>query len=169
MLRRLRETAPGLLVPLAWTFVAAAHVGLVAERTLTIAHVVMSALLFSFAVLSWSEMREGILLAWRRVIAVGFVPTVGGTVGLAYGVAPAVTLPAAVYAWMLLPAAALAYTGREADRAPAPYTIGGLLSATGAVVYTLGSPAEPGTGALVGLALVGIGQTAGILNAVYQY
>ena len=50
MFRRSRELGPALLVPLAWTFVIAAHLGVVIPRTLFIAHVVMTVLLAGFAV-----------------------------------------------------------------------------------------------------------------------
>jgi len=54
VLRSVRETAPALMVPAAWTVVALAHVGTVSEETLLVAHLVMDVLLVAFAALSWS-------------------------------------------------------------------------------------------------------------------
>jgi hypothetical protein len=160
MLRRLRETGPVVLVPLAWTFVTAAHLTLVARRTVLAAHVVMAALLLAFAALSWADMRSGALLVWWRIIAVGFALTVAGAAGLVRS--DARLLRVAVVGWMLLPAAGLVETGRRGAHPVRVYYAGGALSALGAAGYVLvGSPAT-----LVGLVLVGVGQTAGIVAAV---
>jgi hypothetical protein len=162
MLRRLRENGPVVLVPLAWTFVTVAHLGAVARRTILIAHLVMATLLLAFAALSWVDMRDGALLVWRRVIVVGFVLTVAGAVGL---VLPDPRLLwVAVVGWMLLPAAGLWDTGRRGARPARAYYVGGACSALGAVVYVVGPNGSAAT--LAGLALVGIGQTAGIVAAV---
>jgi hypothetical protein len=180
MLRRLRENGPGLLVPLAWTFVTAAHLDLVATRTLLIAHVVMDVLLLAFAVLSYDDMREGVLRVWLAVIVVGLVITVAGTASFFFTEPLSVTQPAmrstlqtlAVAGWMFVPAVALVYTGLEtpAGEAGWVYTAGGGLSLLGLLVY-LGSLTTTGstTVLIAGLTLVNVGQTAGILNAVYQY
>jgi hypothetical protein len=161
MLRRLRETGPAVLVPLAWTFVTAAHLGFVARRTLLVAHAVMATLLLAFAVLSWPDMRAGALLAWRRVVVVGTGLTVAGAVGLVRS--DPRLLWVAVVGWMLLPAAGLIDTARRGAR-PAPvYYAGGASAALGAAVY-VGAPGPTTT--LAGLALVGVGQTAGIVAAV---
>ncbi|MFB6173242.1 MAG: hypothetical protein ABEI39_01225 [Halobacteriales archaeon] len=164
MLRRLRETAPAALVPLAWTVVAAAHGGLLDRRPLLIAHLVMVALLVAFVVLSWSDMRSGVLLAWRRVILAGIPVTAAGAAGLAATPPITALLWVAVVGWMVLPAAGLLHTGRRADTLPGAYLGGGLLSALGALVYVL-APVAGGTAALAGLAFVGAGQTIGILAA----
>ncbi len=122
----------------------AAHVELVTTRTLLVAHVVMAALLLAFAALSWSEMTDGALLAWRRVIAAGFLVTLAGTVGLATS-APAVPLLwVAVVRWMVLPAAGLLYTGRLVTTFARAYLVGGACSALGAVAYLL-APLVVGT------------------------
>lgn len=166
MFRTLRANGPALLVPLAWAFVTAAHVELVTTRTLLVAHVVMAVLLLAFAALSWSEMTDGALLAWRRVIVVGFLVTLAGTVGLATSTPVVPLLWVAVVGWMVLPAAGLLYTGRLVTTFPRVYLVGGACSALGAVAYLL-APVVVGIPlTLAGLALVGVGQTAGILAAV---
>jgi hypothetical protein len=165
MLRRLRERGPVVLVPLAWTFVAAAHLDVVSSRTLLIAHLVMTALLVAFAALSWHEMRSGVLLAWRRIVTVGVVPAAAGAAGLAATPPVRPLLWVAVVGWMLLPAAGLWYTGGRAVRFPGVYRAGGALSALGAVVYVLGGALGP-VATVGGLVVVGVGQTAGIVAAV---
>lgn len=168
VLRRVRETAPVGLVPAAWTVVTLAHLGTVTEETLLIAHVVMDVLLAAFAALSWSDMTDGALRAWRTVLVGGLVFTLAGTYGLATGGNPAV-LGLTVYAWMLLPAGALAYTGQlvPPEDGPRIYTTGAVLSGVGAVVY-LGTYVGAEIATVGGLALVGVGQTAGIVNAAVQ-
>lgn len=166
MLRRLRETGPVLLVPLAWAFVAAAHRGVVRRRTLLIGHLVMAAILLAFAALSWAEMRSGALLAWRRILVVGTGLTVAGAVGLAVSPPLAPFLGLAAVGWMLLPAVGLWDTGRRAVAFPRVYRAGGALSAFGAVVYVVALLGGPGVTTVAGLLLVGAGQTAGIVVAV---
>lgn len=171
MLRRIRENGPVLLVPLAWTFATAAHLGLLTTRPALVGHLVMDAVLVAFAALSWADMREGVLLAWKVVLLVGLGFTLLGTVTLLLAPDATVLLRATVLGWMLVPAAGLAYTGRHvaADRAPWVYTAGAGVSVVGAVAYAL-APVLPASDlAVAGLALVGAGQTAGIVNAVYQY
>ncbi|AZH24546.1 hypothetical protein [Haloplanus aerogenes] len=163
MLRRLRENGPAVLVPLAWTFVTAAHLDFVAQRTLLIAHVVMATLLLAFAALSWTDMRSGALLVWRRVIVLGFFLTVAGAFGLVLS-SPSL-LGLAVVGWMVLPAAGLWDTGRRGARPARAYRAGGALSGLGAVAYVL-APVVGSAATLVGLLLVGVGQTAGIVAAV---
>jgi hypothetical protein len=171
MLRRLRENGPVLLVPLAWTFATAAHLGAVSPRTALVAHVVMDVLLAAFAVLSWRDMRTGVLRIWRLVIVVGLGVTLVGTVAIAQSLSPAL-LAGTVTAWMLVPAAALWATGRRVDQTAAPrvYTAGAALSALGAAGYVWWFLTGASTTTLlVAFALVNVGQTAGIVNAVYQY
>ncbi|PSQ05394.1 hypothetical protein BRC97_09150 [Halobacteriales archaeon QS_6_71_20] len=92
MFRRVRETAPAGLVPAAWAFAIAGHLGLVGERPVLIAHVVMVVLLVAFVVLSWGDMRRGVLRAWRLVILAGIPVTLAGVgaylAALAVGTAP---------------------------------------------------------------------------------
>jgi hypothetical protein len=164
MLRRLRETGPVLLVPLAWTFATAAHLELLATYPVLVGHVVMDVLLFGFAALSWRDMQaHPVLRAWLAVIVVGFGITLVGTYALATGGDPTLT-GFTVLGWMVVPALALLYTGRvlPADERAWAYTVGGALSGVGAVVFLAGVP-------LAALALVGVGQTLGILVAVLEY
>ena len=165
----MREDGPVVLVPLAWTFATVAHLDWLTLRTVLIAHLVMATIIAVFTGLSWREMTDGVLLAWRRVLVVGFVVTFAGTVGLLAGPPIEPLLTGTVVGWMLVPAGGLAYTGRHVAEAPLVYTAGAVLSVLGAVVYVAGVFAA-GTGAIVaGLTLTNVGQTAGIVNAVYQY
>jgi len=169
MLRRLRENGPVVLVPLAWTFATAAHLDLLALRTVLIAHLVMDAIIATFTVLSWREMTDGILLVWRRVLVVGLGVTLVGTVALLAEPPVDPLLSATVVGWMLVPAAGLVATGRRIDRRPRAYSLGGALSAVGAVVY-LGGILGPATALVLGgLTMANVGQTAGIAAAVYDY
>jgi len=171
MLRRLRENGPVVLVPLAWTFATAAHLDLLAVRTVLIGHLVMDLVLVAFAALSWTEMREGVLLAWKVVLLIGLGFTLLGTVALYASPGNLALLGLVILGWMLVPAAGLAYTGRHVADGTAPwvYTAGAGLSVLGAAAYLAGPVLGPDALAVAGLALVGIGQTAGIANAVYQY
>jgi len=177
VLYRLRADAPAGLVPLAWAFVTAAHLGIVADRTLFVAHLVMDGLLVAFVALSWSDMTRGVLLAWRRVILAGIPVTLAGTAGLALPLSTAF-LWVAVVGWMLLPAAGLVYTGLAVDGGAAvTVNLGGAaLSLLGAVAYALGglwgsAPFLAGVvhPAVPGLVLAGVGQTVGIVDAVFRY
>jgi hypothetical protein len=171
MLRRLRENGPVVLVPLAWTFATAAHLGLLAVRTVLIGHVVMAVVLVAFAALSWTDMRRGVLLAWKVVLLVGLGVTLLGTGALAFSPGATVLLRLTVLGWMVVPAVGLAYTGLHvaANAAPRVYLAGGGLSLLGAAVYLLAPTLGSGSPATLGLVLVNVGQTAGIVNAVYQY
>ena len=170
MLRRLRETGPVVLVPAIWTVVVGAHLGAVPGRTLLAAHVVMSTLLVAFVALSWGDMQEGVLDAWRLTILGGTAPALAGTVGLAADPDVDVLLWVAAVGWLLVPAPALWYTGRRVRRHPQVYLAGGAGCVLGALVYVAAAFASAGTGALVaGLALAGAGQTAGIVAAVVDY
>ncbi len=169
MLRAARETGPALLVPAAWAVVAAAHVDLVADRTLLVAHVVMTVLLVVFAVTGRADMREGTLRVWWLVIAAGILPAAAGTAGLA--VENAALRAVALYGWMLLPAVGLVDTGRRVPRASVRYLGGAALCVVGAAVHAAAGvlPAATSTAAVAGVAAVGVGQSAGILDAVVRY
>jgi hypothetical protein len=171
MLRRLRENGPVVLVPLAWTFATAAHLELLATRAVLIGHLVMDVVLVAFAALSWAEMRRGVLLAWKVVLLVGLGFTLLGTATLYASPGTTALLRVVVLGWMVVPAAGLVYTGRHVapDAGPLVYTAGAGLSAAGAVAYLAAPVVAAGSLAPAGLALVGVGQTAGIANAVYQY
>lgn len=170
MLRPLRENGPVVLVPLAWTFAITAHLDLLALRTVLIAHVVMDTVLVAFTVLSWSEMRSGVLRAWKLVLLAGLALTLAGTAGLLVRPPALSVLWLTVVGWLLVPAAGLAYTGRRVDRSPRAYTAGAALSVLGAVVYAA-SPVLTGDALslVAGLAIAGVGQTAGIVVAVRDY
>lgn len=169
MLRRLRENGPVVLVPLAWSFATAAHLELLATRTVLIAHLVMDAIIAAFTVLSWREMSDGVLLVWRRVLVVGFALTLVGTAGLLADPPQIGLLSTALVGWMLVPAAGLAYTGRHVERHPRVYTAGAALSGLGIPIYVLGLGMAVTTLPVVGLLMVNAGQTAGIVAAVYDY
>jgi len=169
MLRRLRENGPVVLVPLAWTFATAAHLDLLAVRTVRIAHYVMLTIIAAFTVLSWREMTEGVLLVWKRVLVAGFLVTLGGTVGLLATPPSTALLSATIVGWMLVPAAGLVYTGRQVDRHPRVYTAGAALSVAGVVAYVLGLGVGVAALPVVGLTLTNVGQTAGIVAAVSDY
>ncbi|MFC7137257.1 hypothetical protein [Halobaculum litoreum] len=175
MFRRIRETAPAGLVPLAWAFAVAAHLGAVGDRPVLIAHLVMDALLVLFVVLSWTDMRTGVLRAWRTVILVGIPVTLAGTAGLLAPGLGTTPLLVSVVGWMLLPAPALWYTARASAGTARPVNrAAAALSLVGAAVYLagvfVGGPTDPLLAlAVPGLALVGVGQTAGIVDAVVRY
>jgi len=130
---------------------------------------VMDAIIATFTVLSWREMREGVLLVWRRVLVVGLGVTLVGTGALLADPPVEVLLSATVVGWMLVPAAGLVATGRRIDRRPRAYTLGGALSAVGAAVYVGGVAGPLSTLVLAGLTMANAGQTAGIVAAVYDY
>jgi hypothetical protein len=175
LLRGLRENGPVVLVPLAWTFATAAHVGALGTRPTLVGHLVMDVVIVAFTVLSWSEMDAGVLLAWRRVLVTGLGFTLLGTVTLA--TAPDATAPLAVTVpgWVVVPGAGLAYTGRHVERAPRAHLAGAALCGVGAAVYAAGlasgasAPLAVASAPVAGLALVGVGQTAGIVAAVVGY
>ncbi|SFC70187.1 hypothetical protein SAMN05444422_11562 [Halobiforma haloterrestris] len=165
MFRRARELGPPVLVPLAWLFVTAAHLEIVTEHTLFIAHIVMTVLLIGFAATGYPDMRDGVLRTWWRIIAAGSAVTLCGVVGL--GLEPANPALAAVtlYGWMLLPAVGFVDTGRRVNEGTWIYAAGTAGCLLGAVLYAVGSQ---GT-AVGGLVLVGLGQTAGIFDAALRY
>ncbi|WP_345782007.1 hypothetical protein [Natronococcus sp. A-GB1] len=169
MLRRARELGPPVLVPLAWTFVVAAHLGVVAVRTLFIAHVVMSALLAVFAVSGRSDMRRGTLLVWWRLIVVGLFVTLCGTVGFLLEPVAAPLQGIALFGWMLLPAVGFVDTGRRVPKGTWIYLGGAAACGLGAVAYAVGAVAATDPIATAGLVAVGFGQTAGILDAAIRY
>lgn len=169
MLRRLRENGPVVLVPSAWTFATAAHLDVLTLRTVLIAHLVMSTIIAFFTVLSWREMTDGVLLAWKRVLVVGLGVTLLGTAGL-LGTPPIKPfLTGTVVGWMLVPAWGLAYTGRRVKRRARAYTAGAALSLAGAVAYASGVFVSAFVLVVAGLTLANIGQTASIVAAVYDY
>lgn len=171
MLRPVRENAPALLVPAAWTVVTGVHEGYIDEHSLVIAHAVMVVLQIAFVAASWGDMQTGVLRHWRTVIVLGIPVTAAGLIGLTgppVGGAEAAALlqGIALYGWMLLPGAGLYLTAKAVSNDPRPYLFGAALCATGAGLYALAIAS--GTSALlfVGLNAVGFGQTLGIVYAV---
>jgi hypothetical protein len=166
----LTDRAPGGLVPAAWLVTVGAHAGLVSARALFVALVVMAVLLAAFFVASLGEM-TGVLRVWQYVILAGLVATLAGVAGFGLGGASPL-LAVSLYGWMLLPALAYVPTG-TAHGDPAlrnVYLAAAILSLFGAGLYALGHLAgvSPTASMVGGLALVGIGQTAGIVTAVRQ-
>jgi len=169
--RSLRENGPALLVPAAWLVAAATVVGVVSTRALFVAHVVMSALLVAFVVASWRDMASGVLRAWKLVIVAGTPVTLAGVGGfLALGgtldVPPGALLAVSLYGWALLPAVGFAYTGRRVAAGARIYAAGVVCCVAGAVAVAV---APSATWTAFGLAVVGVGQTAGILDATLRY
>lgn len=162
--RPLRENGPALLVPAAWTVAAGATLGAVSTHALFIAHVVMSVLLVGFVAASRREMATGVLRAWRAVIVAGVPVTLAGVAGFALG-ADAL-LAVALYGWALLPAAGFLHTARRVPAGAWVYAVGIACCLIGVVGLLLASTAEATAAAL---AVVGVGQTGGILDATLRY
>jgi hypothetical protein len=169
MFRRLREFGPSLLVPLAWAFVIAAHLDFVSNHTVFIAHVVMAILLGGFAVTGRKDMREGVLGVWWYVIAVGCVVTLSGLIGFQIEAASAVLWGIGLGGWMLLPAVGFAYTGQRVARGAWIYVGGTVACLVGVALYAAGVVGGSPPFSIGGLVLVGVGQTAGILDATLRY
>lgn len=172
MFRRVREIGPGGLVPLAWGFVAVAHGGGVADRTALIAHVVMAVVLVAFVAVSWREMADGALLAWRRVIVAGVPVTLAGLVSFLIEPGTAALQTVAVVGWMVLPAYGFWDTAGRFERVRHTQLYWGAAAASvvGAGVYLVGSVIGGSlTVWLFGILLAGVGQTVGILLAVVRY
>jgi hypothetical protein len=72
---------------------------------------------------------------------------------------------------MLLPAVGLVDTGRRVSRASVRYLGGAVLCVIGAAVHAVAGtlPVATSTAAVAGVAVVGAGQSAGILDAVLRY
>lgn len=155
--------APAFLVPAAWAVAAAAVAGIVSERPLLVAHLVMTVALVGFLAASWSEMSTGVLRVWRLVILAGVPVTLAGVAGfLGLGVAAGSLLAVSLFGWILLPGVGLAYTGLRVGDTAAGYYVGAGCCLTGAVGTGLGvTPTETAAGVLV----VGVGQTIGIVTA----
>jgi len=165
--RAIRERGPGLLVPLAWFVVGANHAGVVSSRSIFIAHLVMVAFMTFFLVTGWTELSGPVLRGWQAVIAVGLVVTALGAVGF---VAPAVSVPLwtiSIGGWMLLPAVGLAYTAAlmptEVQRI---YIWSATITVVGLVTYGTAVAGSIDVLPTVGIAVVGVGQTMGILDAI---
>lgn len=169
MFRRVRETGPALLIPAAWGFVVAAHLGVVAGHPIFVMHAVMSSLLVAFAAASWREMGSGVLRGWRTVILAGTPFALAGLAGFLVPAGSTTLFALALGGWMLLPAAGFVYTARRVPEGGWIYaaSAGGCL--LGAALYAGGAVAAVDAGAIAGLLVVGAAQTAGILDAVLRY
>jgi len=169
MRRAIREAGPGLLIPLAWVVVGAAHSGVVSARSVFIAHLVMVAFMAFFLTTGWNEMTDRVLQGWRAIIVVGLAITALGAVGF---LVPAVATPLwalSLGGWMLLPAIGLAYTGLLLPEATRIYIGSATITFVGAVGYGVAAVGDIELLALAGIAAVGIGQTIGILDAIARY
>lgn len=164
-LRRVRETGPVGLVPLAWLVVSGAHLGVVSDNAIFIAHLVMAVFIAGFVLTGWSEMATGALAAWRLVMIVGLGLTLAGITGFLIPAGGRPLLVASLVGWMILPAIGLAYTGRELPAARRLYAGGAGISTLGAGCYLVSLIGTIDVLALFGLVLVGSGQTAGIVDA----
>jgi len=167
--RSLRENGPALLVPAAWIVVGATALEVVSTRALFVAHVAMSALLVAFVIASWRDMASGVLRAWKLVILAGTPATLAGVAGflsLGGGLPADALLGLSLFGWALLPAAGFAYTGRRVEAGARIYHAGVACCVAGAVAI---AAAPSTTWVAVGIAVVGLGQTAGILDATLRY
>ncbi len=170
---RVTDIAPAGLVPAAWLVTAGAHQGAVSERTLLIALVVMDVLLAAFIVAGASEMTGPVLRLWRLVLFAGLPLTLAGTLGLWLSPPSEVLLGVSLYGWMVLPGAAYLRTGTLVSDGPfrQVYLAAGGLSVAGAAVYAAGNAGLTGPGPawlLAGLAVVGAGQSVGMVTAAVQ-
>ena len=168
---RVTDLAPAGLVPAAWLVAAAAHRGLVSERTLLVALVVMDVLLLVFITAGAAEMTGPVLRVWRLVLVAGLPLTLAGTVGLWLSPPNGALLRISAYGWMALPGLAYLRTGTLVPDAPfrQVYLLAGALSLAGALTYAAATGAGIGPEwVLVGLAVVGAGQSAGMVTAAVQ-
>ena len=169
MFRRLRATGPSFLVPLAWAFVTAAHFDFVSTHAVFVAHVVMVVLLAGFAVTGRDDMRTGVLRVWWYVIAVGVFVTLAGLIGFQVDAMSAVLWGTSLCGWMFLPAVGFVYTARRVSEGAWIYTAGTVACLVGVTLYVAGVVGGNLIVQVSGLVVVGIGQTAGILDATVRY
>jgi hypothetical protein len=168
MFPRLRAQGPTVLIPLAWLLVGFAHLDVVTDRTVLVFHVVAAVLIAAFAVLSWDEMEAGVLRVWRDILLVGLLLTVGGVIGLLHSPLRDPFLTTTILGWMAVPGIGLYYTGKRVPAGKRAYTAGAALSVLGAAVYAGALFPAAESGLLAGIALVLVGQTVGIVQAVRQ-
>jgi hypothetical protein len=157
------------LIPSAWGLVAAAHLGVVTTHPVFVMHAVMSVLLVAFAAASWGEMASGVLRAWRAVIVAGTPFAVAGLAGFVLSDSPAALFALALGGWMLLPAAGFGYTARELPAGAWVYTASAAGCLVGAGLYAYGAAMGVSSARMAGLAVVGVAQTAGIVDAVVRF
>ena len=169
----LTDVGPAGLVPAAWTVTLAAHfTSLVPDQVLLIALGVMDVLMVAFLLAGYSEMDGPVLSVWRNVLIVGLVVTLAGTAGLAMDPTQSALVALSLYGWMLLPGVAYVHTGRLTAATPARYVyiVAAGASFGGTVLYAVGHLGgfEPPLTIFLGLVVVGIGQTAGIVTAAWR-
>ncbi|WP_415380622.1 hypothetical protein [Halosimplex sp. TS25] len=166
MSRSLTDVAPAALVPAAWAVVLTAVVGLVSPDTLFVVLAVMASLLGAFAFGTRDELVGPVLGLWRWVLVLGFVITLVGAADLAVTPAADPTLAVTLYGWAALPALALVATAQSVDTPYSTvYLAGSMCSLAGAATHAL---AGSSVDAAVGIAVVGLGQTAATVAAVVQ-
>lgn len=158
------EYGPAVLVPAAWSVVLAAVTGTIGSDPLVVAHVVMSLFLLAFLGFGWQQMDRGVFRIWRLIILIGLVVTLISLGGF-LGPQPRL-LAVGLYGWMVLPAAGLVQTGLAIETRGWIYVGGGLLSLLGAIIAVGVSAIGPVAGLELGIVLVGIAQTVGIVDAV---
>jgi hypothetical protein len=169
MFRRAREFGPELLVPFAWAFVTAAHLGVGSDQALVIAHAVMAVLLAGFAITGRADMQEGVLEVWWYVIVVGFFVTLCGLAGTVVEPTNGFLQGIALVGWMVLPAVGFVDTGRRVSDGAWVYVGGAAGCGVGVLLYAAGVVWSTDAALVGGLTLVGAGQTAGILDAALRY
>lgn len=167
MQQALRERGPGLLVPLAWFVVGAAHVGVVSERAIFVAHLVMVAFMAFFLVTGRDELTGSVLRGWQAVIAVGLVVTALGAVGFVVSSAATALWTISIGGWMLLPAVGLAYTAAlMPTKVQRIYIWSATISFVGLVMYFTAVVGNIDVFPVIAIAVVGVGQSMGILDAI---
>jgi hypothetical protein len=113
-----------------------------------------------------------VLRVWRLVLTGGLVVTLAGTAGLALDPIQPALVAVSLYGWMVLPGLAYVKTAEAVVATPARYVYVAAAGASlgGAAIYAighLGGVADPVT-TFIGLAVVGAGQTAGIVTAAWR-
>jgi hypothetical protein len=163
-LERLTTYGPVVLVPAAWLVVLMTVNGVIGQRPLFVAHVVMFGFLLFFLGVGWSRMEDGLLRGWRAIMAAGTVATVAGLAGFV-GIGPvSFFLGASLVYWMVKPGLGLVYTGLEMD-GETIYLWSGVVTLLGAGIV-LASIGDLIAAIDVGLLLVGGGQSVGMSHAV---
>lgn len=158
--KRLTEYGPLALIPAAWITVIATINGSVGTDPLMIAHGVMIAFLIFFTYVGWSKMTDKVLSVWRLVIAGGIPVTIAGLVG--FWIDHHLLLTLSLVYWAILPGIALIETGIRMPDHRIMFVLAGTVTLLGVVLAKICQPCATGGSMTVGLAVVGIGQFAGI-------
>ena len=167
MFEAFRDGAPAVLVPAAWLAAGGAHAELLSADGLLVAHIVMAAFILLFVLTGWRSMDTGALRAWRVVLVAGFFLTTAGIAGFYLAEFETPLLALSLIGWMLLPAVGLAATGDALVKTGfhPVYHGGAGLSVIGAGLYVSGLAIGFDLLLFLGMLFVGIGQTAGIVDA----